>query len=69
HFPLARKMPTIATDRPSEKLHLLGESKKYKYFIIFRCQFPNENNNINNLAERVLICVFYFIILNLKNKV
>ncbi|MDE9511776.1 hypothetical protein, partial [Xenorhabdus bovienii] len=27
HFPLARKMPTIATDRPSEKLHLLGESK------------------------------------------
>ncbi len=22
HFPLARKMPTIATDRPSEKLHL-----------------------------------------------
>ncbi|MDE1492959.1 hypothetical protein, partial [Xenorhabdus bovienii] len=31
HFPLARKMPTIATDRPSEKLHLLGESKFHYY--------------------------------------
>ncbi|WP_274713830.1 hypothetical protein [Xenorhabdus bovienii] len=28
-------MPTIATDRPSEKLHLLGESK-----------FINNNQNI-----------------------
>ncbi|MDE1491781.1 hypothetical protein, partial [Xenorhabdus bovienii] len=52
HFPLARKMPTIATDRPSEKLHLLGESKML-YILILAFDMI-----IFHLSDALIISIF-----------
>ncbi|MDE1497602.1 hypothetical protein KKJ25_22640, partial [Xenorhabdus bovienii] len=62
HFPLARKMPTIATDRPSEKLHLLGESKLFYYFIILLFYYFIHEYVINSVEP---LSVFIYAI-NLK---
>ncbi|MDE1493243.1 hypothetical protein, partial [Xenorhabdus bovienii] len=56
HFPLARKMPTIATDRPSEKLHLLGESKNYSYY--YRGNFST--HHIENITYTISYNIIFY---------